>query len=42
MVRFSAPFLLLDAPDDLLRFLGAAALVGAVLVLWWGILRQLR
>ena len=42
MLRFNTPFLLLDPPGDLLRFFGAAALVGAVLVLWWGILRRLR
>ena len=42
MFRLNTPFLLLDSPGELLWFLGAAALVGAVLVLWWGILRQLR
>jgi uncharacterized protein YjeT (DUF2065 family) len=40
--RFNTPFLLLNSQDDLLRFLGAAALVGGALVLWWGILRRLR
>ena len=42
MLRFNLPFLLLNSRTDLLQFLGGAVLVGAVLVLWWGILRRLR
>lgn len=42
MLRLNPPFLLLDSAPELFRFLGGALLVSMALVLWWGILRQLR